>query len=275
VKATPKLCKLSREHPARESTITLSNSKKLSATANDRLHAFQAKQQLEAEKAKRRTGDNRKALAVSGGAIVLAILAQLIYFSFGPGSLTATEEPEPEQTNSSEVPSPELAENRIWEGTMEVGEASLKLKLDGEKAPQAVANFISLAQSGFYEGVSCHRLVTEGIFVLQCGDPSGDGTGGPGYNWGPIENAPEADLYTKGYLAMARRGGDAFSMGSQFFIVYADSTIPSDGVGGYSVFGEITGGLKKLNPIIEAGVEGGASDGKPVLETTIGAIELR
>lgn len=252
----------------------MSNSKKLSATANDRLQAFQAKQQLEAEKALRRKTDNKKALAISAGAIVLAIAAQLIYFGFGPGSLPDAE-PSPEPTNAAEVPSPDLAENRIWEGTMEVGGEELKIKLDGEKAPQAVANFISLAQSGFYEGLSCHRLVTEGIFVLQCGDPSGDGTGGPGYNWGPIENAPADDLYAEGYLAMARRGGDDFSMGSQFFIVYADSTIPSDGVGGYSVFGEVTGGLKKLNPIIEAGVEGGATDGKPALETSIGAIELR
>lgn len=250
------------------------SSKKRSTTANDRLHSFQAKQQLEGEKADRRRNDNRKALAVSAGAIVLAVVAQLIYFSFGPGSITEAT-PEPEKTNSAEVPSPELSENRTWEGTMEIGDASLGLTLDGERAPQAVANFISLAQSGFYEGLSCHRLVTEGIFVLQCGDPSGDGTGGPGYNWGPIENAPADDLYAKGYLAMARRGGDDFSMGSQFFVVYADSTIPSDGVGGYSVFGEITSGLEGLDPIIEAGVEGGSSDGKPALETLIGAIELR
>jgi peptidyl-prolyl cis-trans isomerase B (cyclophilin B) len=64
-------------------------------------------------------------------------------------------------------------------------------------------------------------------------------------------------------------------MGSQFFIVYQDSTIPSDAAGGYTIFGKITQGLDQLGPIINAGVEGGATDGPPALPTAIGAIELR
>jgi peptidyl-prolyl cis-trans isomerase B (cyclophilin B) len=74
---------------------------------------------------------------------------------------------------------------------------------------------------------------------------------------------------------MARVGGNASSMGSQFFIVYQDSRIPSDSAGGYTVFGKITLGLDQLTPIIEAGVEGGASDGPPALPTVLSAIELR
>ena len=74
---------------------------------------------------------------------------------------------------------------------------------------------------------------------------------------------------------MARVGGDASSMGSQFFIVYQDSMIPSDGVGGYTVFGKITGGLEAVQKIAAAGVEGGASDGKPVLEAKLGSISLK
>jgi peptidyl-prolyl cis-trans isomerase B (cyclophilin B) len=256
----------------------LSKSKKLSSTAQERLHSFKAKQELEAKKAARRGLDNKKSLAIAGGAVVLALLAQLTYFSFGPGSITEAESPTPEPQptqNSEAVPSPDIAENREWSGSMQIGDAELELTLDGVNAPQAVANFISLSQSGFYDGVSCHRLVTEGIYVLQCGDPSGDGTGGPGYNWGPIENAPADDQYLEGVLAMARRGGDGSSMGSQFFIVYRDSRIPSDGAGGYTVFGKITAGLEGLEPIIEAGVEGGGSDGPPAIETSIAAIKLR
>mgnify|MGYP002129564633 CR=1 FL=1 len=147
--------------------------------------------------------------------------------------------------------------------------------LDGAKAPQAVANFLSLAGNKFYNGVSCHRLTTAGIFVLQCGDPNGDGSGGPGYNWGPIENAPGDNVYQEGVLAMARVGGNASSMGSQFFIVYKDSTIPSDNVGGYTVFGKITSGLETVNKIASAGVSGGGSDGKPSLEAKLGAISLK
>lgn len=252
----------------------MSKQKKIANAAQERLGAFQAKQQLEVSKAERRKTDNRLALMFGAGAIVLALVGQLAYFSFGPGSVeqTASEE---QVENSEQVPSPELAEGRVWTGSMQVGNATLELELDGVNAPQAVANFISLSQSGFYEGVTCHRLVTDGIYVLQCGDPSGDGSGGPGYNFGPIENAPADDSYLTGSLAMARVGGDGSSMGSQFFIVYQDSRIPSDDAGGYTVFGKITDGLEGLNPIIEAGVQGGATDGPPSVETVLGAIELR
>jgi peptidyl-prolyl cis-trans isomerase B (cyclophilin B) len=89
-------------------------------------------------------------------------------------------------------------------------------------------------------------------------------------------------LYLKGTLAMARVGssvlgaeGAAASMGSQFFIVYEDSTISADEAGGYTVFGKINGGLDDLQSVFDAGVEGGGVDGPPALETKLGAIELR
>jgi peptidyl-prolyl cis-trans isomerase B (cyclophilin B) len=208
------------------------------------------------------------------GAVALALVGQFAYFSFGPGVVTESTEA-PTVENSEVVPDIALAESRVWTGSMNVGEATLELELDGVNAPQAVANFVSLSQSGFYEGVSCHRLVTDGIYVLQCGDPDGTGGGGPGYTFGPIENAPADDSYVTGSLAMARVGGDGSSMGSQFFIVYQDSRIPSDDVGGYTIFGKITSGLDGLEPVISAGVEGGATDGPPALETLLSAIELR
>ena len=252
----------------------MSSKKKVAGIASERLEAFESKQRLEASKADRRKTDNRLALMFASGAVVLAVVSQLAYFSYGPGSVADSTETEPENT-SELVPSSSIAESRIWTGSMQVGDATLELELDGVNAPQAVANFIDLNSKDFYEGVSCHRLVTEGIYVLQCGDPSGDGSGGPGYTFGPIENAPSDDLYKEGVLAMARVGGDGSSMGSQFFIVYQDSTIPSDAAGGYTIFGKITQGLDQLGPIINAGVEGGATDGPPALPTAIGAIELR
>ncbi|MSZ39558.1 MAG: peptidylprolyl isomerase [Actinobacteria bacterium] len=209
---------------------------------------------------------------VSAGAVALALILQLAYFGFGPGKT----EPTPEvSANSALVPAASLAEGREWSGTIEVGGKKLELTLDGAAAPQAVSNFLSLANKNFYTDVSCHRLTTAGIFVLQCGDPNGDGTGGPGYSFGPIENAPAEDLYKEGYLAMARRGGDGSSMGSQFFIVYADSTIPSDDAGGYTVFGKITKGLSGLDSAIKAGTEDGSGDGKPAQEIKLGAIALQ
>jgi len=242
-----------------------------------KLANFQAKQRLLEQRRARAPKDNRLAIIASLAAVAIAAAGQFVYFNFGPGFVEPvaieTEAPETEPTepaveeqpqNSEAVPSPDLSEYREWLGAINLNDDDIEFALDGELAPQAVANFVTLAQAGFFEGVVCHRLVTEGIYVLQCGDPDGNGTGGPGYNWGPIENAPAADLYEAGTLAMARRGGDGFSMGSQFFFVYQDSVIPSDGAGGYSVFGRVTSGLDAIAAIAAGGVDGGASDGSPV-----------
>lgn len=223
----------------------------------------------------RRKADNRFALLASAGAVALAIVLQFVYFGIGPGQSTATPDPSPTVAQNSDlVPSPTIAEGREWIGTIEVGGQKLEVVLDGKNAPQATANFISLSSKNFYTDVSCHRITTAGIFVLQCGDPNGDGSGGPGYNWGPVEAAPENDTYAEGTLAMARRGGDGSSMGSQFFIVYKESMIPSDAAGGYTVFGKITKGLDKLQPVFEAGTADGTSDGNPATETKLGTIAL-
>lgn len=251
--------------------------------SNSKLENYQAKQDLISNRAVRSKRDNRVFLAVAAGAVAVAFAGQLAYFSFGPGGqeadLAATTdqvEAPSDVTDADQtgVPDLALAEGRVWNGSLNLNGEELTFDLSGDLAPQAVANFVSLSKNGFYEGVSCHRLVTSGIYVLQCGDPSGDGTGGPGYNWGPIENAPEADLYTEGVLAMARRGGDDSSMGSQFFIVYQDSTIPSDSVGGYTIFGSITGGLDAVKAIAEAGTIDGSSDASPLDEVLISSVSV-
>lgn len=177
--------------------------------------------------------------------------------------------------NDGEVPDPELAEDRTWDGTITTNQGELGIELDGEAAPQAVANFVTLAAEGYFDDTSCHRLTTSGIYVLQCGDPTGTGTGSPGYSWGPIENAPDDDVYPAGTIAMARQGGNGESMGSQFFIVYEESSIPSDDAGGYTVFGQITSGLDVVQAIADAGVEGGASDGTPATSVIIEGVETQ
>src|SRR5690606_12903292 len=149
-----------------------------------------------------------------------------------------------ESLNTGDVPDSSLAENRIWNGSLTIDGTPIEFELFGAEAPQAVSSFIQLAQDGYFEGVSCHRMTNfPTMKVLQCGDPTGNGTGGPDYRFGPIENAPEDDSYAVGTLAMARVGNDAYSMGSQFFIVLSESSIPSDSVGGYTVFGQITARL--------------------------------
>ena len=128
-------------------------------------------------------------------------------------------------------------------------------------APKTVETIAWLANQGFYNNTSCHRLTTQGIFVLQCGDPAGNGTGGPGFTF-PDENLPTAGsdgnyVYPRGTVAMANSGAN--TNGSQFFLVYKDSPLPPN----YSVWGKITEGLDVIDNVASAGVLDGSSDGLP------------
>ena len=139
-------------------------------------------------------------------------------------------------------------------------------------APETVAAQATLAKGGYFDDTPCHRLVTSGIFVLQCGDPTGTGTGGPGYQL-PDENLPAATAnnYPAGTVAMANSGPG--TAGSQFFIVYKDTTLPP----GYTIWGKVTSGLKVVQQIADAGTKTGASDGPPKESVTIESttVELR
>ncbi len=218
------------------------------------------------------------ALALVGGGSLVAGLA-------GSGAPETAETPAADgcpagataaRTGGS-LPNPSAAEDRTWTATLDLCvdgvQSEVVVELDGAKAPQAVASFVSLARQGYFDGTQCHRLTTTGIYVLQCGDPTATGTGGPGYQFGPIENAPKDGVYPAGTLAMARRGNDAESMGSQFFLVYQESTIPSDTAGGYTVFGTVTSGLDVVQAVADAGTADGAPDGSPVNPVIIEGVE--
>ncbi|SDG45505.1 peptidyl-prolyl cis-trans isomerase B (cyclophilin B) [Lentzea fradiae] len=136
----------------------------------------------------------------------------------------------------------------------------LKFTLDRALAPCTVNNFVSLANQKYFDNTTCHRLVVTGIQVLQCGDPSGNGTGGPGYTF-KDETYPEI-TYGRGVLAMANAGPD--TNGSQFFIVYGDG---SNLQPNYSVFGTVDEeSLKKIDEVAKTGTISqapGQGDGKP------------
>lgn len=222
----------------------------------------QAKLELKlAARSAERQRARRTALIAAGVLLAVSALALIIWwFASRPGQSWAT---------STTAPDASLAEARTWTSVIRTNQGDIVLELDGANAPQAVASFVALAREGFFDDTPCHRLVTQGIYVLQCGDPTGTGLGGPTYRFGPVENAPADDVYPAGTLAMARAGSDGFSMGSQFFIVYDDSTIPSDGAGGYTVFGTVTSGLDIVETIARSGTATGASDGSPSLSVTI------
>lgn len=211
-------------------------------------------------------------VAIGVGAAVAASRQSTPASASGDPSSTqpaASQAPSPSGT----VPAASLAEGREWTGTLTLGQGPLGITLDGKAAPQAVANFVTLAQDGYFDGTTCHRLVTTGIHVLQCGSPDGTGTDGPGYSWGPIENAPADDVYPAGTIAMARVGNDGSSMGSQFFIVYENSTIPSDQAGGYTVFGHVTSGLDVVRTIADAGTAQGSE--APVHDVIIEGVSIK
>ena len=143
---------------------------------------------------------------------------------------------------------------------------NVRIALDADKAPCTSNSFRHLVEAHYYDATSCHRLTTSNIFVLQCGDPTGTGSGGPGYQFGE-ENLPtdQANNYPAGTVAMANAGKG--TNGSQFFLVYKDTTLPPN----YSVFGHIMTGLDVVRKVAKAGSDNanGQGDGHPKKSVTI------
>jgi peptidyl-prolyl cis-trans isomerase B (cyclophilin B) len=210
------------------------------------------------------------ALLLGGGGVIAAGIINTPTSTPIPTPVTS---PSPSISPSLGFPS-DLAGGREWTGTIALDQGTLDVSLDGAAAPLAASSFIYLAQQGFFTGIECHRLTTEGAYVLQCGDPTGTGSGGPPYRFGPVENAPLNNNYPAGTIAMARVAGDGYSMGSQFFIVYRDSTIPSDSAGGYTVFGMVTGGLDTVEGIAAVGTDTGGPDGRPANPVVIREVSV-
>ncbi len=244
-----------------------------------RVRDYRARQAVH-ERAKRRRV--RDSLVGAGAALVVLLGGTaLLWDRQGPDAgadPAATPAPSASETQAeSLVPDPSLAEGRTWTGTLTINGVDLGVELDGEAAPQAVSGIVYDVERDYYDGSTCHRLTTsEGFSVLQCGSLDGQGGGDPSFMYGPIENAPADDLYVEGTIAMARQGGNAESNGHQFFIVYDDTTIPSDAAGGYTVVGRVTANLEQLrDDVISAGTEGGVPDGAPAEPVTIEGFDLQ
>ena len=155
----------------------------------------------------------------------------------------------PTDKRTGTLPDKKTAAGKTFIATVTTNCGVITIELDGTKAPQTVASFLSLAKTGYWADSPCHRLTTQGIFVLQCGDPTGTGGGTPGYGYG-VENAPADFTFAPGTLAMARTS-DPKSNGGQFFIVYKQ-TVLQDATG-YSIFGKITSGMDIVDKIAAAG----------------------
>jgi peptidyl-prolyl cis-trans isomerase B (cyclophilin B) len=164
--------------------------------------------------------------------------------------------------------------------SMVTNQGNIGLLLANNESPCTVNSFASLAQQKFFDNTKCHRLTASPTSaVLQCGDPTADGTGGPGYqfpNEYPTDQYKPDDpavhepvVYPRGTLAMANAGPN--TNGSQFFMVYKDTQLPPE----YTVFGKIQqDGLATLDKIAKGGVAGGGQDGQPATEVTIKSVRL-
>jgi cyclophilin family peptidyl-prolyl cis-trans isomerase len=192
------------------------------------------------------------------------------------GTVTCTYSPdESGNTSLKDVGTPPNAEATEAQGTstllMSTNQGDLTLSLDRATAPCAAASFTYLAEQSFFDGSPCHRMVNQETFgVLQCGDPTGTGTGGPSYKYAE-EVTPET-TYPRGTIAMAKTSAPN-STGSQFFLCFVDTQLPPE----YTVVGTVDeAGLAVLDQVAAAGNDGsnGPSDGAPNSPITINTMRV-
>jgi peptidyl-prolyl cis-trans isomerase B (cyclophilin B) len=239
--------------------------------------------QQQRREAARRKARRRTAVIASALAVVIAVGAgatAIGVFSSDTTSNVAAEasaSPSP-AASASTAPEPSMTIDEKAKYTMALTTSAgdISVAMDAAKTPHTVNSFKHLADQGFFDGTTCHRLTTSGIFVLQCGDPDGTGSGGPGYtipdeNLDGLGKAGEdgSVTYPAGTVAMANTGV-ADSGGSQYFLVYKDSKLPPS----YTPFGTMDAeGLKTVEAVAEAGVDdsagAGATDGAPKTAVTI------
>lgn len=180
--------------------------------------------------------------------------------SLAPGTCAYTPSKTPAARKVDLPPTTGVETKQAFTAHLTTNLGLIDVNLNSASAPCAANNFRSLIHFKYFNGTPCHRLTTQGIYVLQCGDPTGKGTGGPGYTFAD-ENLKGA-TYPKGTVAMANSGPG--TNGSQFFLVYKDTQLDPN----YTPFGTITKGLDIINKVSAAGSVP-AGDGKPKLSIQI------
>lgn len=165
----------------------------------------------------------------------------------------------------SSPPAMEIDSNTQYTAVLKTSEGEITIQLLSQDAPQTVNNFVFLAGQDFYNGVIFHRTIKD--FMIQGGDPTGTGSGGPGYRF---KDEPVTRRYTSGIVAMANSGPN--TNGSQFFIVHgADVGLPPN----YTIFGQVTDGMKVVDAIATAPTRRGGENSSPVTPARIESIEIR
>lgn len=201
-------------------------------------------------------------LLLIGGAILLFTL----FFSKEPGKNETANEtsnmPVP-KGKYSKAPPMSINTTKTYKADVRTSLGNFTVDLLAKEAPNTVNNFVFLAKDNFYNGVVFHRIIKD--FMIQTGDPAGNGTGGPGYKFADEKISRD---YKKGTVAMANSGKD--SNGSQFFIMTKDTDLPKN----YTIFGEVIKGLETIDKIASVEVEdnGMGEPSKPKTKVTINKI---
>ena len=190
-----------------------------------------------------------------------------------PDTVTCTYEDNGQDANGAKKPAgKDISTKGTVTVSFETNQGTIEMEMDRAKAPCTTNVISELAKSGYYDDTVCHRMASSGINVLQCGDPTGSGSGGPGFSFAdeyPTDEVDEKDaqnpvIYPRGSVAMANSGPD--TNGSQFFLNYDDSELAPS----YTYFATITEkGMETMDKIAKNGVEGGQPDGKPAKEVKI------
>jgi len=183
-----------------------------------------------------------------------------------PADCPAADGSSPKQTEFSEYPPTCIDVTKSYTAEITTNLGALTVELFADKAPIAVNSFVTLARYHYFDGISCHRIIPQ--FVAQCGDPTGTGTGGPGYEF--PDELPDAGEYQIGSLAMANAGPD--TNGSQFFVITGANGAALDP--NYTLFGMVTEGLDTTVPALDA-AGNPENNGVPPLEpVTIESITI-
>ena len=162
-------------------------------------------------------------------------------------------------------PKMQIDKNKTYQAILSTTEGNITIDLYADKTPITVNNFVNLSQKGFYNQTIFHRIING--FMIQGGDPQGDGTGGPGYKF---NDEPFEGEYIRGVVAMANAGPN--TNGSQFFIMHQNYALPKN----YVIFGEVIEGMETVDKIATAAAEKslGGENSKPVDPVAVKNVEI-
>lgn len=204
---------------------------------------------------------------------LLVIVLLGVLFLFSSSSSSTQEATQSKEATSSAIqtkqfnspPEMKISKDRKYKAILSTNKGEMTIDLFVKETPLTVNNFVFLSKEGFYNGTIFHRIIKD--FMIQSGDPSGDGTGGPGYTFADEKITRD---YKRGIVAMANSGPN--TNGSQFFILHKDYKLPKK----YVIFGKVIEGIETVDAIAQVSVvdNGQGEKSKPTEEVRVEKVEI-